>query len=121
MNAHANTPDLIKKHANRRLYSIQAGAYVNLEDLAEMARAGREFVVVDTRTQEHITHATLAQILLAQESRTQENLLTADFMLKLIRLRGDTLGAYVPDYLHTTLRLLSEQRGEAAHSGAGNA
>jgi polyhydroxyalkanoate synthesis repressor PhaR len=75
-----------------------------------MVREGRDFVVIDMRTREDITRATLAQVLFAEESRARQNLLSTDFMLKLLRLRGDRLEALVPDYLDKTLSILAERR-----------
>ena len=109
----AAAPCIVKKHANRRLYSVHTGSYVTLDDLAAMVRQSQDFVVVDNRTGEDITHATLAQILFAQESRTRQNLLSTEFMFKLLRLHGDGLAPLVPEYLDTTLSILAERRKPA--------
>jgi len=41
---------LIKKYGNRRLYDTAGSRYVNLDDLAELVRAGKEVRVVDAKT-----------------------------------------------------------------------
>ena len=38
-------PTVIKKYANRRLYHTGTSTYVTLEDLAQMVRAGEDFLV----------------------------------------------------------------------------
>src|SRR4029079_9584054 len=43
-------PVIIKKYANRRLYNTDTSTYVTLEDLAEMVRGERDFVVYDAKT-----------------------------------------------------------------------
>jgi phage shock protein A len=53
----------VKKYANRRLYNTESSSYVTLEDLAEMVRKGRDFVVYDAKTGEDITRAVLTQII----------------------------------------------------------
>jgi polyhydroxyalkanoate synthesis repressor PhaR len=59
-------PVTIKRYDNRRLYSPTAGAYLSLEDLAEMVREDEEFVVQDARTKEDVTGAVLRQIIRRQ-------------------------------------------------------
>ena len=54
-----NRPVIIKKYANRRLYNTDTSTYVTLEDLAEMVRGERDFVVYDAKTGEDLTHAVL--------------------------------------------------------------
>src|SRR4051794_21420840 len=48
-------PVIIKKYANRRLYNTDTSTYVTLEDLAEMVRSERDFVVFDAKTGEDLT------------------------------------------------------------------
>src|SRR6516165_2648117 len=85
-------PIAIKKYANRRLYHTGTSEYVTLEDLANMVRAGQDFVVSDAKTGEDITRSVLAQIIFEQENKGQ-NLLPITFMRQLIRLYGDSLEA----------------------------
>ena len=46
---------LIKKYGNRRLYDTAGSRYVNLDDLAELVRAGKEVRVVDAKTGRDLT------------------------------------------------------------------
>jgi polyhydroxyalkanoate synthesis repressor PhaR len=59
---------VIKRYANRRLYSSRTGQYVSRKNLEEMAGRGEEFVVGDTTTGEDITHSVLGQIIVAQDA-----------------------------------------------------
>ena len=68
-------PVTIKKYANRRLYNTGASAYVTLGDLAEMVKAGEDFVVFDAKSGEDITRSVLGQIIFEQEGKTGQNLL----------------------------------------------
>ena len=79
-------PVIIKKYANRRLYNTDTSTYVTLEDLAEMVRGERDFVVYDAKTGEDLTHSVLTQIIVEQESRGT-NLLPIGFLRQLIRFR----------------------------------
>jgi polyhydroxyalkanoate synthesis repressor PhaR len=57
---------VIKKYGNRRLYNTLASRYVNLDDLAALVRNGTELQVVDAKTGEDLTRATLAQIIMEE-------------------------------------------------------
>ena len=59
--ANSSEPVVIKKYANRRLYNTETSSYITLDLLSQMTREGREFVVVDAKTGEDITHNVLTQ------------------------------------------------------------
>jgi polyhydroxyalkanoate synthesis repressor PhaR len=102
-------PITIKKYANRRLYNTDTSSYVTLDDLAEMVRAERDFVVYDAKTGEDLTHAVLTQIIVEQESRGQ-NLLPIPFLRQLIRFYGHSIEKLVPSYLEYSLDSLNSQQ-----------
>src|SRR4029453_15923593 len=100
---------IIKKYANRRLYNTDTSTYVTLEDLAEMVRSERDFVVYDAKTGEDLTHSVLTQIIVEQESRGT-NLLPIGFLRQLIRFYGDSMQKLVPSYLEFSLDPLTRQQ-----------
>lgn len=102
-------PVIIKKYANRRLYNTDTSTYVTLEDLAEMVRLERDFVVYDAKTGEDLTHSVLTQIIVEQESRGT-NLLPIRFLRQLIRFYGDSMQRLVPSYLEFSLDSLTRQQ-----------
>jgi polyhydroxyalkanoate synthesis repressor PhaR len=102
-------PVIVKKYANRRLYNTDTSAYVTLEDLAEMVRSERDFVVYDAKTGEDLTHSVLTQIIVEQESRGT-NLLPIRFLRQLIRFYGDSMQRLVPSYLEFSLDSLTRQQ-----------
>ncbi len=102
-------PITIKKYANRRLYNTDTSSYVTLDDLAEMVRAERDFVVYDAKTGEDLTHAVLTQIIVEQESRGQ-SLLPIPFLRQLIRFYGHSIEKLVPSYLEYSLDSLTNQQ-----------
>jgi polyhydroxyalkanoate synthesis repressor PhaR len=104
-----NRPVIIKKYANRRLYNTDTSTYVTLEDLAEMVRSERDFVVYDAKTGEDLTHSVLTQIIVEQESRGT-NLLPIRFLRQLIRFYGDSMQRVVPSYLEFSLDSLTRQQ-----------
>jgi polyhydroxyalkanoate synthesis repressor PhaR len=104
-------PVIIKKYANRRLYNTDTSTYVTLEDLAEMVRGERDFVVYDAKTGEDLTHSVLTQIIVEQESRGT-NLLPIGFLRQLIRFYGDSMQMLVPRYLEQSMQSLTNQQGK---------
>lgn len=103
------TPTVIKKYANRRLYHTGTSAYVTLDDLAEMVRAGEEFVVQDAKTSEDITRGVLGQIIFDAESRG-DGLLPIAFMRQLIKFYGGQMQALVPTYLDHAIAALAKDQ-----------
>jgi polyhydroxyalkanoate synthesis repressor PhaR len=116
-------PTTIKKYANRRLYNTGTSTYVTLEDLADMVKAGEDFVVFDAKSGEEITRSVLTQIIFEQESKGQ-NLLPITFLRQLIRFYGDSIQNLIPTYLDFSIEsLVREQeklRGQMTNAfGAG--
>ena len=96
-------PVLIKKYANRRLYNTESSSYITLDHLAAMTREGRDFRVVDAKTDEDITHNILTQIIMEAEGRGATPMLPVPFLRQLIALYGDSMQAVVPGYLEASM------------------
>lgn len=108
--AKENSPIIIKKYANRRLYNTDTSAYITLEDLATIVKKGDDIVVYDAKSGEDITRSVLTQIIFEQESKNGQNLLPITFLRQLIRFYGDSMQMLVPSYLEFTIgKLVSEQ------------
>jgi polyhydroxyalkanoate synthesis repressor PhaR len=100
--AKSETPIIIKKYANRRLYNTKTSTYVTLDHLAAMVKEGVEFEVRDARTGEDITRSVLTQIIFEEEAKGQ-SLLPIKFLRQLIRFYGDSLQSFVPGYLDMSM------------------
>ena len=92
----------IKKYANRRLYNTESSSYITLDHLAQMTREGRDFKVLDARTEEDITHNVLTQIIMDEEAHGQ-TMLPVNFLRQLIGLYGDSMQSMVPQYLEASM------------------
>jgi polyhydroxyalkanoate synthesis repressor PhaR len=103
-------PVIIKKYANRRLYNTETSSYVTLEDLGEMVRSERDFLVYDAKTGEDLTHTVLTQIIVEEEVRTGSNLLPIGFLRQLIRFYGHSIEQLVPKYLEFSLATLTREQ-----------
>jgi polyhydroxyalkanoate synthesis repressor PhaR len=101
--AQPGTPVTIKKYANRRLYNTETSAYITLDNLAAMVREGRDFVVLDAKSGDDITHTVLTQIIMEGEGRGGQSMLPTGFLRQLISMYGDSMQAMVPGYLEASM------------------
>ena len=79
-----NEARIIKKYPNRRLYDTAISSYITLEEVKRLVQEQVALQVIDARTKEDITHNTLLQIIVEQESK-QASLLNCDILQKMIR------------------------------------
>jgi polyhydroxyalkanoate synthesis repressor PhaR len=93
---------VVKKYANRRLYNTESSSYITLDNLAEMIRGGRDFVVYDAKTGDDITRSVLTQIIVEQESKGSA-MLPIGFLRQLIGFYGDSMQGLVPNYLEQAM------------------
>src|ERR1700741_4532158 len=103
-------PVIIKKYANRRLYNTETSSYVTLEDLGEMVRSERDFLVYDAKNGEDLTHTVLTQIIVEEEGKGGQNLLPIGFLRQLIRFYGHSIEQLVPKYLEFSLETLTREQ-----------
>lgn len=97
-----DSPIIIKKYANRRLYNTQTSNYITLDFLAEMTRDDVDFVVIDAKTGDDITHNVLTQIIVDEESSGQ-NMLPVNFLRQLISMYGNSMQSLMPSYLEASM------------------
>jgi polyhydroxyalkanoate synthesis repressor PhaR len=102
-------PAVIKKYANRRLYNTDTSTYVTLDNLADMVRSERDFVVYDAKSGEDLTHQVLTQIIVDEESKGQ-SLLPISFLRQLIRFYGNSMEKLVPSYLELSMNTLTREQ-----------
>jgi len=95
-------PITIKKYANRRLYNTQTSSYITLDFLADMTRKDIDFVVVDAKTGEDITHNVLTQIIVDEES-SGGGMLPVKFLRQLISMYGNSMQSLMPSYLEASM------------------
>jgi polyhydroxyalkanoate synthesis repressor PhaR len=102
-------PVVVKKYANRRLYNTESSSYITLDNLAEMVRLGRDFVVYDAKSGDDITRSVLTQIIVEEEGKGQ-NLLPTNFLRQLIGLYGGSMQSLVPKYLEYAMTSFAQQQ-----------
>src|ERR1700729_592810 len=102
-------PVVVKKYANRRLYNTESSSYITLENLADMVRAGRDFVVYDAKTGDDITRGVLTQIIVEEEGKGH-NLLPTNFLRQLIGFYGGNMQGVVPGYLEQAMKSFTQHQ-----------
>jgi polyhydroxyalkanoate synthesis repressor PhaR len=107
----AAAPVVVKKYANRRLYNTESSSYITLENLAEMIRSGRDFVVYDAKTNEDITRQVLTQIIVEEEGKG-EAMLPTSFLRQLIGMYGEDMQGLVPRYLEQAMDAFARQQDQ---------
>ena len=102
-------PVVVKKYANRRLYNTETSSYITLDNLADMVRVGRDFVVYDAKSGDDITRGVLTQIIVEEESKGT-SMLPTNFLRQLIGFYGDSLQGVVPRYLESAMSNFARQQ-----------
>ncbi|XUU59988.1 polyhydroxyalkanoate synthesis repressor PhaR [Erythrobacter sp. HA6-11] len=95
---------IIKKYANRRLYNTDSSSYITLEDLAKMVRDDVDFVVLDAKTSDDITHSILTQIIMEEEASGGGQMLPVNFLRQLIGMYGNSMQSLMPSYLEASMQ-----------------
>ncbi len=107
--ANEKQPITIKKYANRRLYNTESSSYITLDNLAEMVRKDRDFVVYDAKSGEDITRTVLTQIIVEEEGKGNA-MLPTNFLRQLIGFYGGNVQAVVPRYLEQAMASFARQQ-----------
>jgi polyhydroxyalkanoate synthesis repressor PhaR len=102
-------PVIVKKYANRRLYNTESSSYITLDNLAEMVRKDRDFVVYDAKSGEDITRGVLTQIIVEEEGKGHA-MLPTNFLRQLIGFYGDNVQSVVPRYLEQAMTSFARQQ-----------
>ncbi|MEZ4404408.1 MAG: polyhydroxyalkanoate synthesis regulator DNA-binding domain-containing protein [Kofleriaceae bacterium] len=101
---------LIKKYGNRRLYDTGESRYITQDELAQAIKRGTDVRVVDAKTGDDLTQATLAQLVL--ENAHAARALPVALLTQLIRLDDDALVEFFGRYVTSALELyLAAKRG----------
>jgi polyhydroxyalkanoate synthesis repressor PhaR len=109
---HCNRAMIVKKYSNRRLYDTDESRYITLEELTDKIRGGTDVRVVDAKSGEDLTQATLTQIILETQAA---KLLPVPLLARLIRMQDDSLGEFFSQYVSAALDLyLQAKQGAQA-------
>ena len=96
----------IKRYANRKLYDTKSKKYITLDEIAKLLKAGEEISVLDNKTGEDITAATVSQIF-ARTKKGQTDNGASNVMIQLLRKGPGTLVDYGKKYISLWDRALT--------------
>jgi polyhydroxyalkanoate synthesis repressor PhaR len=93
-----SSPVVIKKYGNRRLYDTAGSCYVNLDDIAQLVREGKDVKVVDAKTGQDLTRVTLTQII-TEDAKDKPTGLPLELLRQLIIASDEVRQEFVMWYL----------------------
>jgi polyhydroxyalkanoate synthesis repressor PhaR len=93
---------IIKRYQNRKLYDTHESSYVTLDEIAKMIKGGEDLRVIDNKTKNDITAATLTQLLYESErkAKTQPSV---DLLKEIIRHGDGSFSGYIQAKLSTEI------------------
>jgi len=85
---------IIKRYQNRKLYDTHESSYVTLDEIAKMIKGGEDLRVIDNKTKNDITAATLTQLLYESErkAKTQPSV---ELLKEIIRHGDGSFSGYI--------------------------
>ncbi len=101
---------LLKKYPNRRIYDTELSRFITVDDVRRMVLDGQSFQVVDSRSGDDLTRATLLQVITEMEAQGQESLLTNRVLEELIRFYGNSANGFLRGLLEQSICSLLEQK-----------
>jgi polyhydroxyalkanoate synthesis repressor PhaR len=81
---------VIKRYSNRKLYDTRDSRYVTLQQIGEMVRRGEDVQIIDNKTKEDKTEATLA-LILSEDLKSKPRGVPLGMLRTLIQERGERL------------------------------
>jgi polyhydroxyalkanoate synthesis repressor PhaR len=109
---------IIKRYQNRKLYDTHESSYVTLDEIAKMIKGGEDLRVIDNKTKNDITAATLTQLLYESErkAKTQPSV---ELLKEIIRHGDGSFSGFIHAKMSSELvRFDQESAASAAASPA---
>ena len=86
----ASQARIIKRYSNRKLYDTEDSCYVTLQQIGEMVRQGEDVRIIDNKTKEDKTEATLA-LIISEDLKSKSRSVPLGTLRTLIQERGGRL------------------------------
>lgn len=85
---------IIKRYQNRKLYDTHESSYVTLDEIAKMIKGGEDLRVIDNKTKNDITAATLTQLLYESEKKAKTQP-SVELLKEIIRHGDGSFSGYI--------------------------
>ena len=108
---------IIKRYQNRKLYDTHESSYVTLDEIAKMIKGGEDLRVIDNKTKNDITAATLTQLLYESErkAKTQPSV---DLLKEIIRHGDGSFSGFIQAKISTELARFDQDNAAVANNRA---
>ena len=112
----AESPRIIKKYPNRRLYDTANSGYITLADVKQMVLESLQFQVIDAKTGNDLTRAILLQIILEEEAGGMP-MFSSEMLAQMIRFYGSAqqtiMGSYIEQNVTAFLAIQKKLQDQA--------
>ncbi|MGA8366489.1 MAG: polyhydroxyalkanoate synthesis regulator DNA-binding domain-containing protein [Candidatus Acidiferrales bacterium] len=99
-----NRKVVIKKYENRRLYDSATSRYINLDEVAQMVKEGRNVQVVDAATGKDLTRLVLTQII-AEDAKAPDSAFPLDILRQMVIASGKATQESTLKYMRALLEM----------------
>lgn len=103
------SPVIIKRYQNRKLYDTRNSTYVTLDHISHMIKEGDDIQIIDNQTKEDLTAVTLAQIIFEEEKK-KKSLLPLGALKRIVQEGGDTIKDFFERTIDSSVHSLSKAK-----------
>ena len=93
---------IIKRYQNRKLYDTHESSYVTLDEISKMIKGGEDLRVIDNKTKNDITAATLTQLLYESERKAKSQP-SVELLKEIIRHGDGSFSGFIHAKLNSEL------------------
>src|SRR3984885_315925 len=104
---------IIKRYQNRKLYDTHESSYVTLDEIAKMIKSGEDLRVIDNKTKNDITAATLTQLLYETERKAKIKP-SVDMLKEIIRSGDGSFSGYIQSKMSAEVARFDKEAGLGA-------
>jgi polyhydroxyalkanoate synthesis repressor PhaR len=102
---------IIKRYQNRKLYDTHESSYVTLDEIAKMIKGGEDLRVIDNKTKNDITAATLTQLLYESEKKAKTQP-SVELLKEIIRHGDGSFSGFIAAKISSELAAFDKDTGE---------
>ena len=99
----SESPRIIKKYPNRRLYDTANSGYITLADVKQMVLEDLTFQVIDAKSGDDLTRTILLQIILEEEAGGMP-MFSSEMLAQMIRFYGSAQQTIMGQYIEQNVK-----------------
>jgi polyhydroxyalkanoate synthesis repressor PhaR len=111
---------IIKRYQNRKLYDTHESSYVTLDEIAKMIKGGEDLRVIDNKTKNDITAATLTQLLYESEKKAKTQP-SVELLKEIIRHGDGSFSGYIASKVSSEIARFDQDPSKDAALAASRA